>query len=128
MHDEILRKLQSRVGRRGFLQGSGLAVAALAGLTVGVPASSYAQNSQQDEKKQGDKQRDDPPKGDRQQDDAKEEKRDEKKQDDAANDPYKVTHVDANGREYRLCPVCGSNMFYQDRTWTCENCGYSYEE
>ena len=26
------------------------------------------------------------------------------------------------------CPQCGSNMYRQGRTWTCENCGYSYIE
>jgi tRNA(Ile2) C34 agmatinyltransferase TiaS len=35
---------------------------------------------------------------------------------------------DANGREYRVCPQCGYNMYKQGRTWTCDNCGYSYVE
>jgi len=27
-----------------------------------------------------------------------------------------------------LCPECGHNQYQQGRTWTCENCGYSYVE
>jgi hypothetical protein len=38
------------------------------------------------------------------------------------------TFVGADGRPYRICPQCGANMYKQNRTWTCENCGYSYEE
>ena len=36
--------------------------------------------------------------------------------------------IDKEGREYRICPQCGYNMYKQDRTWSCENCGYSYTE
>src|SRR6476469_3441855 len=43
-------------------------------------------------------------------------------------DPSRVTRKDADGLEYRECPQCGFNMYRQDRTWTCENCGYSYSE
>jgi ribosomal protein S27AE len=46
----------------------------------------------------------------------------------ADKDPSKITHKDADGLEYRECPQCGFNMYRQDRTWTCENCGYSYTE
>ena len=38
------------------------------------------------------------------------------------------TYIGADGRPYRVCPQCGSNMYKQGRTWTCENCGYSYDE
>jgi len=38
------------------------------------------------------------------------------------------TFVGADGRPYRICPQCGANMYKQNRTWTCENCGYSYDE
>jgi len=53
------------------------------------------------------------------------------KNDQKLNEPVdetKITRKDAEGREYRECPQCGSNMYRQDRTWTCENCGYSYTE
>src|SRR6266404_2073617 len=105
MHEDILSKLELRIGRRGFLRGSGLVVAALGGITVGVPASSYGQDPPHDDKKQGDKPQDDRQETDRPPDDTKDdkgEKKGEKKQDDTANDPYKIAHVDANGREYRL--------------------------
>jgi hypothetical protein len=36
--------------------------------------------------------------------------------------------VDKEGREYRICPQCGYNMYKQGRMWVCENCGYSYVE
>ena len=35
---------------------------------------------------------------------------------------------DRDGVEVRECPQCGHNMYQQGRTWTCENCGYSYIE
>ena len=35
---------------------------------------------------------------------------------------------DRDGVEVRECPECGHNMYQQGRTWTCENCGYSYVE
>ena len=129
MHDKILAKLEQRIGRRGFLQGSGLAVTALVGVSLGVPGTSWAQDVQQQKEPQGDKKPDDQRDANSQRDEPKDEKDDQKKPDDnAENDPYKKPYVDASGREYRLCPVCGSNMYRQERTWTCENCGYSYEE
>ena len=36
--------------------------------------------------------------------------------------------IDKEGREYRVCPQCGYNMYKQGRMWVCENCGYSYVE
>ena len=36
--------------------------------------------------------------------------------------------VDKEGREYRICPQCGYNMYKQGRMWVCDNCGYSYVE
>ena len=35
---------------------------------------------------------------------------------------------DKEGREYRICPQCGYNMYKQGKMWVCENCGYSYVE
>jgi ribosomal protein S27AE len=35
---------------------------------------------------------------------------------------------DKEGREYRVCPQCGYNMYKQGKMWVCENCGYSYVE
>ena len=36
--------------------------------------------------------------------------------------------IDKEGREYRVCPQCGYNMYKQGKMWICENCGYSYVE
>ncbi|MEW6322104.1 MAG: twin-arginine translocation signal domain-containing protein [Acidobacteriota bacterium] len=36
--------------------------------------------------------------------------------------------IDKEGREYRICPQCGYEMYKQGRMWVCENCGYSYVE
>jgi ribosomal protein S27AE len=43
-------------------------------------------------------------------------------------DEFKITRKDDRGRDYRVCPQCNSNMYRQDRVWTCDNCGYSYAE
>lgn len=87
--------------RRSFLRGSALFAGAL-GLSV-VPALA-GQAPQQPEKKEEPK---DPFGG---------EKDGEKKL------------IDAEGREYRICPQCGYNMYRQGRMWVCDNCGYSYVE
>lgn len=36
--------------------------------------------------------------------------------------------VDKNGREYRVCDMCGANMYQDGKVWTCEQCGFSFEE
>ncbi len=117
MSEELLKRLQSR---RSFLKGSALLAAAV----VVVPASLSAQDpqSQTDEKK--DKPSDDQKKdGQDAQDKSKEAPQQEAKESDGAK-----TFIGADGRPYRVCPQCGSNMYKQNRTWTCENCGYSYDE
>src|SRR5262249_37276317 len=116
MREEILKKLEQKLDRRSFLRGSGLAAAAIVGVAAASPLISFAQEQQQDQKKDKDKDKD---------------KKDDKKKDpDEAlfDDNQKETKIDAQGREYRSCPQCGYNMYRQGRTWTCENCGYSYVE
>jgi rubredoxin len=115
MNDEILKRLEARVGRRSFLLGgSGIAAAALVGIAAASPIVAFAQTQ---DKPQDDKKKDAP------------EKDKEKDKEPAADeDPTKVTKLDADGNEYRECPQCGHNMYRQGRTWTCENCGYSYIE
>ena len=89
------------VDRRSVLRGSALFAAAL-GIAV-VPGAAMAQ--QQPEKKE------------------------EKPADPFAKDEKKDgVLVDADGREYRVCPQCAYNMYKQGRMWFCENCGYSYVE
>ena len=58
-----------------------------------------------------------------------------KDQDDPKADerPYRTEgkdgkFYDRDSVEVRECPECGHNMYQQGRTWTCENCGYSYVE
>jgi ribosomal protein S27AE len=117
MSDEIiLKKLEHRLNRRSFLRGSGLAAASIAAL--GMPRHAAGQDLPRDQ----DKDKKDEPTGDKPADppagntDAGKPEEDE----------FKITRKDERGREYRICPQCGYNMYRQDRTWTCENCGYSY--
>ena len=92
------------LNRRNFLRGSAIFAAAI-GVAV-LPA--FAQEPQQkpDEKK-------------------KEEPKDPFADGDKKDDKKLV---DAEGREYRVCPQCAYNMYKQGRMWVCENCGYSYVE
>jgi rubredoxin len=115
MNEDILKKLEARLDRRSFLRGSSLAAAALVGIAAASPLVAFAQTP---EKPQDDKKKDQP------------EPKDKEKDKDPAGDedPTKVTRLDADGNEYRECPQCGHNMYRQGRTWTCENCGYSYIE
>jgi ribosomal protein S27AE len=95
-------KLNDRpVDRRSFLRGSAIFAAAL-GLSVA--GSAFAQEPQQ------------PPQPE------------EEKKETLPQDGNSETKIDRDGREYRVCPQCGANMYKQGRTWTCENCGYSYVE
>ena len=87
------------LNRRGFLKGSALfAVAAVGALAI--PAA--AQEPKPAEKKEPEPKKDEQPK--------------------------KKELVDKNGREYRICDMCGGNMYKADNTWTCEQCGFSYSE
>lgn len=119
MNEEILKKLEQKVGRRSFLKGSGLAAATLVGVAAASPLVAFAQEPQQQQQQQQD-------------DTAKKDKSDKDKSADAKKNSGESsdseTKIDADGREYRVCPQCGSNMYRQGRTWTCENCGYSYVE
>jgi hypothetical protein len=106
MNEAILKQLEERkLNRRSFLRGSGLAAVALAGAAA-LPRLAFAQDQQPSDKK----------------DDKDGGKKDE------LDDEFKVIHKDERGRDYRVCPQCGNNMYKQERTWTCENCGYSYTE
>ena len=116
MNDAILKRLEAKVDRRSFLRGSGLVAATLVGVAAASPLIAFAQAQDQS----ADKKKDEP--------EQKDEKKDTEKDAAADEDATKVTKVDADGNEYRECPQCGSNMYRQGRTWTCENCGYSYIE
>jgi rubredoxin len=116
MNDEILKKLEARLDRRGFLRGSGLAAAALIGMAAASPLVAFAQAQ---DKPQDEKKKDEP---------ARKAEDTNGKAPESDEDPTKVTRLDEDGNEYRECPQCGRNMYRQGRTWSCENCGYSYIE
>jgi hypothetical protein len=102
----------SKLDRRSFLRGSAMFAAAI-GVSV-LPA--FAQQQPQQPKPEEEK---------------------EKEQDKEPRDPFAEGEngeqkekklIDAEGREYRVCPQCAYNMYKQGRMWVCENCGYSYVE
>ncbi len=94
-----------RIDRRGFLKGSALFAAAL-GLAAAVPAAAQSQ------------------------DPAPAPAPTEKKPDEAPKkeDAPKKPLLDKNGRVYRVCDMCGGNMYKDANIWTCEQCGFTYEE
>jgi hypothetical protein len=105
----------SSLDRRSFLRGSAMFALAI-GVSV-LPAFAQPQQPQQPKPEEG-------------------KKEDEKKKEEP-KDPFdtgdkkddkKEKLVDAEGREYRVCPQCAYNMYKQGRMWVCENCGYSYVE
>jgi len=120
MSDELLERLRNP-GRRSFLKGSALAAAAMLASTT-----LRAQEPQAASKSPDDRSNDKSAGGDNQDGEKKSDKDEpsgQAKEGDGAR-----TFVGADGRPYRVCPQCGANMFKQSRTWTCENCGYSYDE
>src|SRR5437763_1864471 len=123
MNDEILKKLAAGLDRRSFLRGSSLGVAALLGVAAASPLVVFAQAPRDDKKKTDDK------KTEEKNNDAKDDQDTPK----ADERPYRTDgkdgkFYDREGVEVRECPECGHNMYQQGRTWTCENCGYSYVE
>jgi ribosomal protein S27AE len=104
--------LGSRIDRRSFLKGSAMFAAAI-GVSMALPA--FAQDPQH------------PAPAPEQND-----KDDKKKQPadpfDEGDKKYEKKLIDAEGREYRICPQCGYNMYRQKKLWVCDNCGYSYSE
>jgi hypothetical protein len=131
MTDRV-QETESFVNRRGFLRGSTWAVAGIA-LTALFPQCLLAGQDGRgappgaDDDKKDDKKTEthDDEKGK----DAKENDKDrDAKDDETKTDSRGETRRDAAGIEYRVCPQCGSNMYRQNQTWTCENCGYSYVE
>ncbi len=88
------------LNRRAFLRGAGLAFAGVVG------AASFAAGQQEEE-----------------------EKKSEEDSDEQEELDYDALFAEDSGDEdTRACPQCGALMYRQGRTWTCENCGYSYVE
>src|SRR5262245_3796933 len=110
----------SKLDRRSFLRGSAM-FAGVIGVSV-LPAFAQQQPQQPpkpEEEKDKDKEKD------KEKEKEKEEKEKEPKDpfaDGDKKDEKKL--VDAEGREYRVCPQCAYNMYKQGRMWVCENCGY----
>ena len=92
--------------RRGFLKGSALFAAAV-GVAAAVPAAAQEQAAPA-------------PQAPAEQEKPAEPAKDEQ--------PKKKVLLDDKGREYRVCDMCGGNMYKEGKTWTCEQCGFSYEE
>ena len=104
--------------RRSFLKGSSLFAAAL---TLGASASVRAQDPPPPPPKP-DPPKETPPK-------EEERRRGPKTDEEIFAEQEKQQNkelLDDEGREYRICPQCGSRMYRQGRTWTCTNCGYNY--
>ena len=95
---------EKRLERRGFLKNSVMIAAAA---TLGRAMTASAQEPQNPAPAPEDR-KEEPP--------TKEEP------------PKKKVLLDKNGREYRVCDMCGANMYKEAKTWTCEQCGYSYDE
>ena len=114
-----------QLDRRGFLKGSALFAAAAVGLGMSTPL--FAQDAQKtaEEKK---KEEEEKAKAEAEKAKSGQAKKDEPKADGqtAKQDPSKL--YDKNGIEYRVCERCGGNMYREDKTWTCEQCGLSYTE
>jgi rubredoxin len=126
MEEEIRKKLEQTIGRRSFLRGSGLVAAALVGAAAASsPIGAFAQDPPQ---QSGDKKKDDDKKKDPYKDPYDTGDNSGQGSGGGGSDPNSENKIDAQGREYRTCPQCGFNMYRQGRTWTCENCGYSYVE
>ena len=104
--------------RRSFLRGSSVFAAAL-GLTI-VPLGAQQQPPPQQTPKPEDKPKDKPKEKKKPEDPFAEGEKPEKSKDGKL--------YDKEGREYRVCPQCGYNMYKQGKMWICENCGYSYVE
>ena len=125
MPEDILKRLQARNDRRSFLKGSAL----LAASAFAIPRILSAQEPQQPQSGQpgqnDQKPADEQDKSDQQNTKDKDDKAPAQQ---AQEGDGAKTFVGSDGRPYRICPQCGANMYKQNRTWTCENCGYSYDE
>ena len=131
MHEDILKKLERRLDRRGVSSRLRARRGRIPRRRRRVAADRLRREPGQaatDAKKDpsADKGQDGQPEGDNGGTDKAPAGKAGGDQDD--DNPLTRTRIDADGNEYRECPQCGHNMYRQGRTWTCENCGYSYIE
>jgi ribosomal protein S27AE len=110
-HDNTSRTLD----RRGFLRGSALFAGAL-GL-IAMPALATGAAAQQA-----------PPQNQKPKPEPDPEEEPKPEDPFATEKPKDGKLIDKEGREYKICPQCGYNMYKQGKMWLCENCGYSYVE
>jgi anaerobic selenocysteine-containing dehydrogenase len=107
MSDQRMLDHEKQVDRRGFLKGSAI-FAAGAGLAVALPAS-----AQEPAKPEAPVTKEEP-----------------KKEEPGAGEQggdKKAKLYDKQGREYRVCDMCGGNLYVTEKMWTCEQCGFAYE-
>ena len=103
--------------RRSFLRGSALFAGAL-GLSAVPAVATAAAARQAPPQNQKPKPEEKPKEGPKQPEDPFAE----------GEKPKDGKLIDKEGREYKICPQCGYNMYKQGKMWVCENCGYSYVE
>jgi ribosomal protein S27AE len=102
--------MKDDVTRRDFLRAAGLAAAGISLLHV--PAWA----------------RDEKPKDSQEKEKPEEPKEDKDAKKEEPNYDELFAENENKEEETRACPQCGALMYRQGRTWTCENCGYSYVE
>ena len=130
MDEKILKKLQQRVDRRSFLRGSGLAAAALAGVTA-FPFIASAQDpakpeeTKKEEKKE--EKKDEKAEGKERRQERRQERRGEGREE-GARIPSRSRKKTSRAATIASARSAATTCTKQDRTWTCENCGYSYTE
>jgi len=117
-----------QLDRRGFLKGSAMFAAAAVGLAMTTPLFAQDAPKTAEEKKKAEEEEKAKAKAEAEKAKGQQTKKDEPKADGqtAKQDPDKL--YDKNGIEYRVCERCGGNMYREDKTWTCEQCGLSYTE
>jgi len=104
--------------RRDFLKAAGLAVAGITGASF-LSRSAWAQEEEkkpEEDKKEETKPEEEP------------KPEEEENYDDLFEENESEEPSQPSQEETRACPQCGALMYRQGRTWTCENCGYSYVE
>ena len=94
------------------MKAAGLAVAGITGASV-LSRSAWAQ--EEEKKPEEDKK-----------EETKPPENDESEKEENYDDLFEEN--ESEEEETRACPQCGALMYRQGRTWTCENCGYSYVE
>ena len=109
--------MKDELTRRNFLKAAGLAVAGIAGSSV-LSRSAWAQEQKPAE----------PTEPTEPTEKAPEEPRNEDESQEDPNHDDLFEEKESEEEETRACPQCGAIMYRQGRTWTCENCGYSYVE